>query len=146
MNDVCQKKRSGHGAVFIIVIFWLILLGAAGVRGAEPENGGIAGRVFLDENADAVFKDADCGLENIPVRLYHGDCGGLIIQTVHTDAEGYFHFLALEAGDYCLMPMPKLICEGFQPTGSITQKVRVRPGETTQAEWFSFDHFFDINE
>jgi hypothetical protein len=119
----------------------------SGATGQTP-NGGISGRVFLDENADTEFRecDCDCGMEAIPVRLYRGHCGGLIIQTAHTDKDGYFHFNGLEADDYCLMPMPKLICEGYQPTKPITQNVRVRPGEVTETEWFGFDHFLDINE
>ena len=44
----------------------------AGGASGTPDTGSITGRVFLDENADAVFKecDCDCGLEDIPVRLY----------------------------------------------------------------------------
>jgi hypothetical protein len=112
------------------------------------ETGGITGRVFLDENADTFFADCDCdcGLENIPVRLYRDDCGGQIVQTVKTDTEGYFHFEKLQPGSYCLMPEVKLICEGHQPTKSITQKFVVKPGEEIEAEWFAYDHFVDIND
>ena len=110
--------------------------------------GSISGRVFLDGNADAFFKecDCDCGLEHIPVRLYREGCGGLIVQTARTDSEGFFHFDGLEPGPYCLMPDVKMICEGYQPTRSITQKVVVKAGERVEAEWFAYDHFVDINE
>lgn len=104
--------------------------------------------MFLDENADSFFQecDCDCGLEHIPIRLYREHCGGLIVQTVRTDAEGFYHFDQVEPGPYCLMPDVKMICEGYQPTRSITQKVTVTAGERTEAEWFAYDHFVDINE
>jgi len=139
-------------AQFFIPVIVAILLFPCPLFGDEDvqsqETGGLIGRVFLDENADTFFKecDCDCALEGIPVRLYQNNCGGLIIQTVRTDAEGYFHYKRLEPGDYCVMPEVKLICEGYQPTKSITQKVEVKPGETTKVEWFAFDHFFDINK
>ncbi|MEJ2402019.1 MAG: SdrD B-like domain-containing protein [Xanthomonadales bacterium] len=119
----------------------------AGEAVGEPKTGTISGRVFLDENADAVFADCDCdcGLEDIPVRLYRNHCGGLIIQTAKTDEQGFYHFQDLEPGDYCVMPNPKMICEGYQATKSITQKVRVEPGQDAEVEWFGLDHFIDIN-
>ena len=144
------SKRTFH-AVPAFVVAVMLLAPASGIAsgtGDRPQTGGISGRVFLDENADTEFRecDCDCGMDNIPVRLYRTRCGGLIIQTAHTNEEGYFRFRDLEAGDYCVMPVPKLICEGYQPTKPITQAVRVRPGEITEAEWFGFDHFLDINE
>jgi hypothetical protein len=148
MNRKYPERRFGACAAFLVAT--LMLYGTALSAGSadKPQEGSIVGRVFLDENADTVFRecDCDCGLDDIPVRLYRDHCGGLIIQTARTDKEGYFHFHGLEAGVYCLMPMPKLICEGYQPTKSITQKVQVKPGETVEAEWFGFDHFFDLNE
>jgi len=140
---------SDSDKIFVIASALLApCLGLTSGSAAAPQVGGIVGRVFLDENADTVFRecDCDCGMEAIPVRLYRGHCGGLIIQTARTDKEGFFRFNDLEADDYCLMPMPKLICEGYQPTKPITQKVRVRAGEVAETGWFGFDHFLDINE
>lgn len=132
--------------VTAILLLPCVLSGDEVIR--SKETGELVGRVFLDENADTFFKecDCDCALENIPVRLYQNDCGGLIVQTVRTDAEGYFHFKRLEPAEYCIRPDVKLICEGYQPTKSITQKAEVKPGETTKVEWFAFDHFFDTNQ
>ncbi|MEJ2384402.1 MAG: hypothetical protein P8Y54_08380 [Xanthomonadales bacterium] len=59
--------------------------------------------------------------------------------------QGFYHFQDLEPGDYCVMPNPKMICEGYQATKSITQKVRVEPGQDAEVEWFGLDHFIDIN-
>ncbi|MCU0989773.1 MAG: hypothetical protein MUE63_09390 [Xanthomonadales bacterium] len=148
MNRCGWKKVVGIGIFTIITLLLLPCAGAAANPADPQQAGGITGRVFLDENADTEFKecDCDCGMDDIPVRLYRDHCGGLIVQTAHTDAEGYFHFAGLDPGDYCVMPMPKFICEGFQPTKSITQKVTVKPGETVKAEWFGFDHFLDVNE
>lgn len=113
---------------------------------AAPDTGAIAGRVFLDENADTVFQDCDCdcGIENIPIRLYRGTCGGLIVQTVKTDAEGFYLFPKIDPGNYCLMPEIKINCEGYLPTKSVTQKVAVKAGETTQVEWFAYDHYLEV--
>jgi hypothetical protein len=136
---------------FLLLLVAIVLYSGqvSGTGGdTSPEMGGITGRVFLDENADTFFEDCDCdcGLEHIPVRLYRNDCGGLIVQTAKTDAEGYFHFDGLEPGPYCLMPDIKMICEGYQPTKSIMQKVEVKAGERVEAEWFAYDHFTDIND
>ncbi len=147
-------NRHGHAFVSRLKCFLVAILILAPMSEAmsgpawKPGTGGISGRVFLDENADTVFRecDCDCGMEAIPVRLYRGTCGGLIVQTARTDKDGYFRFRNLEADDYCVMPMPKLICEGYQPTKPITQGVRVRAGQVAKAEWFGFDHFLDINE
>lgn len=127
------------------IIFMLLISGAAL---GEKNEGGIHGRVFLDENADTYLRecDCDCGLEAIAVRLYEDRCAGLIIQTARTDKDGFFHFNGLEPGDYCVTPDIKMLCEGFQPTKPITQKVLVQAGEITEAEWFGFDHFLDIND
>jgi hypothetical protein len=129
----------------------LPLIGMLLVSGAvlgEKNGGGIHGRVFLDENADTYLRDCDCdcGLEAIAVRLYEDRCAGLIIQTARTDKDGFFHFNGLEPGGYCVTPDIKMLCEGFQPTKPITQKVLVQAGEITEAEWFAFDHFLDIND
>jgi hypothetical protein len=133
------------------LVIAMSLLSASMFADADTQaskTGGITGRVFLDENADAFFQecDCDCGLEHIPIRLYRDSCGGLIVQTARTNAEGFFHFDGLEPGPYCLMPDLKMICEGYQPTKSITQKVVVKAGEKTEAEWFGYDHFVDIND
>jgi hypothetical protein len=147
-------KRSGGKkatAMHILVMIAVLLFPCLGIADQAPgkqDTGDITGRVFLDENADTVFEacDFDHELQDIPVRLYRDHCGGLIIQTVKTDEQGYFHFRGLEPGDYCLMPDAKMICEGYQTTKSLTQKVQVKAGEEVEAEWFAFDHFIDINE
>jgi hypothetical protein len=148
-----MKRYASSTRMFSPVALLLAMLLLYGPVLADAENraggtGGITGRVFLDENADAFFKecDCDCGLEQIPIRLYRDTCGGLIVQTARTDAEGFFHFDGLEPGPYCLMPDIKMICEGYQPTRSITQKVVVKAGERVEAEWFGYDHFVDIND
>ena len=143
---VCQQNTL---KVFsMAAVLALACTGFGGMAWGQGHTGGISGRVFLDENADAYFEECecDCELANVPIRLYRDRCAGLIVQTVKTDKDGYFHFTALEPGDYCVMPQVKMICEGFQPTTPITRRVRVEPGEVTEAEWFGFDHFFDTND
>ena len=142
------RKNWPEIRAFAVILLLLVPCAGVAAKAAAQAPGGITGRVYLDENADTEFRecDCDCGMENIPVRLYRDHCGGLITQTAHTDAEGWFHFARLEPGTYCLMPTPKFICEGYQPTNSITQNVQVKPGETTEAEWFGFDHFLDVKD
>lgn len=131
--------------IFVIALFWG--MGSSGTAIADTKSGDISGRVFLDENADTYFKecDCDCSLENIPIRLFRDRCAGLIVQTVRTDKEGYFHFRRLEPGHYCVMPHVEMMCTGFQPTTPVTQEVQVKAGEEVEAGWFGFDHYLDDN-
>jgi hypothetical protein len=148
MNRIDGKRTTRTHALIIIASLMLSGLAMADEAPGNQDTGSITGRVFLDENADTFFEecDCDCGVKDIPVRLYKDRCAGLILQTAKTDEHGYFHFKALEPGGYCVMPDAKMICEGFQPTKSITQRVQVKPGEDVEAEWFGLDHFTDINE
>ncbi|NOH11467.1 MAG: hypothetical protein HND51_07450 [Chloroflexi bacterium] len=132
------------GLLLILILSGCSSIGASGVQ----EGGTITGRVWLDENADAECDDCECEfyLEDIPIRLYEAPCGGLIVKTVMTDAEGIFSFPDLEPGSYCVMPNVKLICEGYQATTPITQTAELNAGETIELDWFGFDHHFDVNE
>jgi hypothetical protein len=148
-----MKPYTRKSAVwFRIVPVILMLLVSCSAMGdgnsGDVANGAITGRVFLDENADTFLRecDCDCGLKDISIRLYRESCAGQIVQTVKTKADGYFFFKDVKPGAYCVTPDIKMICEGFQPTKPITQKVEVKAGEETQAEWFAFDHWIDNND
>lgn len=140
---VSTKVRS----ILILVCVLFMLAAASGCTTAQEEPGSITGRVFLDENADSKCDECDCEfyLEGIVIRLYAGNCTGLVRQTVETDADGIFIFDDLTPGDYCVTPKVKMICEGYQPTTPIQQKVTVVSNETVEAPWFGFDHYLDIN-
>lgn len=152
MNTKLDKGISRY--LYTILIFLVCLslgtLAACSVLAPEEEAapGGITGRVYLDEDADRECDICDCDfyLDGIEIRLFRDRCAGLEIQTVDTDEEGIFYFGELEPGPYCVSPRVKLLCEGYQPTTSITQKVEVKPGEVVEAPWFGFDHHLDMNE
>lgn len=129
-----------------------ILLLAAALAGcgqeSEGEPGTITGRVYLDEDADAECELCDCDfyLEGITIRIYAGNCGGLAYQETVTDAEGLFAFADMPPGEYCVTPKVKTICEGYQPTTPIQQKVTLLPGETVEVDWFGFDNNLDVQD
>ena len=140
------SKTLGMTILSAIVLI-LILTGCSSADQNLPP-GEITGRVYLDEDANAECDTCGCDfyLEDIPIRLYRGNCGGLVHQTTTTDAEGVFTFIDLRPGDYCVSPKVKTICEGYQPTTPIQQKVIVVSGESTEVPWFGFDHNLDIND
>jgi hypothetical protein len=131
--------------ILILVSTVLVAFAIAGCSAQPEPPGGITGRVFLDEDADAECDECDCDfyLDGIVIRLYQDNCTGLIHQTVETNEEGIFIFEDLAPGNYCVSPKVKMICEGYQPTTPIQQKVTVLPNETVEAPWFGFDHYLD---
>lgn len=136
----------------IVIIFLMMILFTSCVStnpgGEANQLGGITGRVFLDEDADQECDECDCDyfMENIIIQLFVDRCAGTATQNVKTDEDGVFTFSDLEPGNYCVSPKVKLLCEGYQPTTPITQKVEVKPGEVVEADWFGFDHYLDVNE
>jgi len=136
-----------HRKAVLILSTFLFLLALAGCGQETPsEPGIITGRVFLDENANAECEVCDCDfyLEGIMIQLYEGNCGGTAQQTALTDAEGIFNFSDIRPGDYCISPKVKTICEGFQPTTPIQQKVTLEAGGTVEVPWFGFDNNLDF--
>ena len=135
----------------ILLLFAIVLLTILAGCSSADQNlppGEITGRVYLDEDANAECDTCGCDfyLEDIPIRLYRGNCGGLVHQTTTTDAEGIFSFTDLRPGEYCVSPKVKTICEGYQPTTPIQQKVVVVSSESAEVPWFGFDHNLDIND
>lgn len=139
-----NTKTRAFLAAAAFLLLAALFAGCSQQPGEEP--GAITGRVFLDENADAECDVCDCDfyLEGITIRIYAGNCGGLTYQTTETNAEGVFTFSDLKPGDYCVTPKVKTICEGYQPTTPIQQKVTLLPGETVEVDWFGFDNNLDI--
>jgi len=103
-------KLSKSLVITILSTIALILI-LAGCSSADQNlpPGEITGRVYLDEDANAECDTCGCDfyLEDIPIRLYRGNCGGLVHQTITTDAEGVFTFTDLRPGDYCVSPKVK---------------------------------------
>ena len=151
MKDPKAKKSQNPLSTLRVLIIALmlgcILLASCSLTDQNVVPGGITGRVFLDNNADSECDTCDCDfyLEGIVIRLYKGNCGGLVRQSTETDSEGVYTFTDLPPGEYCVYPKVKTICEGYKPTTPIQQKVVVVSGEMVEAPWFGFDYNLDIN-
>jgi hypothetical protein len=133
--------------LMLSVIVIIVLLSGCSPEDQTVLSGEITGRVYLDEDADSQCDECGCDfyLEDINIQLYEGTCGGVIHQTTETDSEGNFTFNDIPPGDYCVSPKVKTICEGYQPTTPIQQKVIVVSSESVEVPWFGFDHNLDIN-
>lgn len=151
MKDPKAKKSQNPLSTLLVLIIALmlgcILLASCSLTDQNVVPGEITGRVFLDNNADSECDTCDCDfyLEGIVIRLYKGNCGGLVRQSTETDSEGVYTFTDLPPGEYCVYPKVKTICEGYKPTTPIQQKVVVVSGEMVEAPWFGFDYNLDIN-
>jgi hypothetical protein len=139
-------NSSFKNMVLALALLVLALAACSALQPEAKEPGIITGRVYLDEDADAECDICDCDfyLEGIEIQLYEGNCGGTIHQMTETDAEGVFNFPNLPPGNYCISPKVKTICEGYQPTTPIQQKVELSTGETVEVPWFGFDHNLDF--
>jgi len=144
---VSQNPITTFLALIALLTLGSILLASCSLTDQNVVSGEITGRVFLDNNADSECDTCDCDfyLEGIVIRLYKGNCGGLVRQSTETDSEGVYTFIDLPPGEYCVYPKVKTICEGYKPTTPIQQKVVVVSGEMVEAPWFGFDYNLDIN-
>ncbi len=62
-----------------------------------PQLGSISGTVFFDINGNGVFESDEFGLPNVMVYLYSNS---LLIDSILTDASGFYKFSNLNAGNY----------------------------------------------
>jgi hypothetical protein len=143
-----KKFMDENYHIVFTVVMLVTILALVGCSQEPPDPGTITGRVYLDEDADAECDICDCDfyLEGITIQIYEGNCGGTVHQTVITDEEGIFTFSDVTPGDYCITPKIKTICEGYNPTTPIQQKVALGSGETVEVPWFGFDNNLDIND
>lgn len=83
--------------------------------------GTIGDTVYRDWDGDGAQDPEDEGLPGMTVNLYAGVCGpsGGVIQTQTTDANGFYQFTGLTAGDYCVDPVGPAgysLTQGSDPT------------------------------
>lgn len=144
---VSQSPITTFLALITLLTLGGILMAGCSLTEQDELPGEITGRVFLDNDADSECDTCGCDfyLEGIAIRLYKGNCGGIVRQTVETDSEGVYIFSDLQPGEYCVYPKVKTICEGYKPTTPIQQKVVVISGEMVEAPWFGFDYNLDVN-
>lgn len=148
IENMKKLSKPLYVLVFLLVFASLFLVSCTWFQEEDVPPGDLTGRVYLDENANAECEECDCDfyLEGIVIQLFVDRCAGLVRQTVETDEDGIFIFTDLEPGLYCVMPKVKLICEGYQPTTPITQRVEVLSSQVVEAPWFGFDHYTDVND
>ena len=135
-----------HKKIWMIV--WLaIFLAACSANATEAPvaPSSITGRIFFDTNADTECQDCECGLSNIHVELYTGECYGPEYQTIKSDQEGYFTFNDVAPGQYCVVSALDITCDGYIPTSATSQEIEVLPGQQIEIEWFSYDLYIDTN-
>lgn len=112
----------------------------------EPNNASISGGVYFDCDKNGACDKEDCGIANMPVRLYSGDCGENLLQTHLTDEEGKFLFSELEPGKYCVFPDFEMIMCGYAgnfPTTKISRQVTLESGTKSDLVWFGFGKLAD---
>lgn len=120
----------------------LLLLQCCGPQIDQSQAGSIAGRVYFDENADEEC-DCECGIAEVSISLYEEVCGGVLVQMIKTDAEGYFEFFNVAPGSYCVYSGLPTMCDGYLPTTSLSQTVDVALEQRVELEWFGYDLYID---
>lgn len=139
------KLSLNHLFILLIAVLLLTACSLNSIINPNPqEPGSISGRLYLDENSNQEC-DCECGLEAIKVRLFRETCSGGFIETAITNQEGYFSFVNLPAGEYCVFPEISFSCEGFFPTDGINRSVTVKPGENLTVEWFSYETYVSLD-
>ena len=124
---------------FICLIFLMApLLVVAEEPMARPPVDGINGRVYCDQNQDGVCDCEEGGLEGIHIQLFTEHCGGMALQTIHTDENGKFSFHVSEPGTYFVMVDLAYVCGGRVPTTNTCQKVDYFTGEAVTLEPFGY--------
>jgi hypothetical protein len=126
----------------IIFCFLPVLLLVAGHgRVIAEESTLITGSVYCDHNQNGRFDNEEKGLENIHIQIFAGQCGGNVLQMVHTDKEGNFNFQGFEAGTYFIRADVACVCGGRMPTTSSCQKVELSAGGTINLAPFGYSEY-----
>ncbi len=107
----------------------------------EPHSASISGGVYFDCDKNGECDKEECGIENMPVRLYSGACGENLLQTHLTSELGKFQFSDLEPGEYCVFPDFEMIMCGYAgnfPTTKISRPVTLESDTKADLVWFGF--------
>ncbi|MCP4140378.1 MAG: hypothetical protein GY755_08835 [Chloroflexi bacterium] len=110
---------------------------------AKKELGSLSGRLFFDENSNKEC-DCECGVDNIDIRLYQDNCTGTFSRSIKSDEDGYYKFVDVAPGQYCIYPDISFSCEGFMSTNGINRVVKLKAGEDIEVEWFSYEIYFEL--
>lgn len=108
---------------------------------AHEEAGTISGSVYCDQDENGQCGCDEHGLKGIHIQLFAKHCGGVALQTIHTDKDGNFSFHVPKAGQYFVMADLDYVCGGRVPTTSTCQKVALEAGETVTLEGFGYSKY-----
>ncbi len=126
----------------ILVLITLSVCIASFTPVAESHTASISGGVYLDCDQNGECDTEECGIADMPIRLYYGACGENMLQTDITDENGEFKFSELAPGDYCVFPDFELKTCGYGgnfPTTAISRNVTLESGTKADLAWFGFD-------
>lgn len=142
-SSVHMAKKNSILIPLSLLSVALLSLQCCGPKIDESQTGSIAGRVYFDENANEECEDCECGIAEVTISLYEEVCGGVLVQMIKTDAEGYFTFYQVSPGAYCVYSGLEPTCDGFLPTTSVSHVVELAQGEEVELEWFGYDLYID---
>lgn len=90
----------------------------------------ISGYVYVDPTNTGIYSSNDAGVANVSVSLLNATTGA-VLQTVQTNANGYYIFSGLQAGTYDVVKSNP----GFYAEGKATPGTPAPTGATTQDEF-----------
>jgi hypothetical protein len=135
--------------IWIRLLFILPVWLAACTPTAEPPTASISGGVYFDCDKNATCDTDECGIADMPIRLYYGTCGENMLQTHATNEKGEFLFSGLAPGDYCVYPDFELKTCGYGgnfPTTAISRPVTLEAGTKVDLVWFGFGNLSGDSE
>jgi hypothetical protein len=128
----------------LLMMICLLVPAAAFAAGdfAHLESGTINGSVYCDKDEDGKCGcDEEHGLKDIHIQLFTGHCGGMALQTIHTDKEGNFSFHVPRPGLYFVKVDLEYVCGGRVPTTDTCQEVNLEAGETVELTPFGYSNY-----
>ncbi|MBI3158994.1 MAG: hypothetical protein HYZ26_05290 [Chloroflexi bacterium] len=141
---------SFRSAMQLIWTIPLVLAMAACQPASQPpETGEIIGGVYCDQNANGDCDCAEQGFSDIRIHLYADACGGQILQSVMTSADGSFQFADLQPGQYCVFVDIQPMCggvAGYDLTTGISRAVLVKANHTHELLWFGLTPVMRSNQ
>lgn len=118
-----------------------LLLSACGE--ADEQYASVSGRVYFDQDADKECDECECGIPEVHIKLFESSCGGELINIIHTNQDGNFVFLGLQAGQYCVFSDLDPQCNGYMATTSVSHQFELQAGEALTLKGFGYDFFVD---
>ena len=96
-----------------------------------PLLSGLGDTVWYDHNGNGVQDVNESGIENVTISLL--DDSGMVIDTMVTDASGFYQFTDLIAGDYTVQIDPATMTSGLQQTYDLDDGASLTPATVNAA-------------